>query len=118
MQILTFQNANLDTESPACSNCDYPVESLAHIFISCPTTCRFIDKIKKLIHDKIDNTYTDPSKSLFNTCSHSNQIINYINLTAKWYISRQFQKKKTSFLGRLHQTCQTISPRREAVYNP
>ena len=47
-----------------------------------------------MINEKIDITYVDPTKSLFITCSHTNQIINYINLTAKWYISRQFQNKQ------------------------
>ena len=28
------------------------------------------------------------------TCYHSNPLINYLNITAKWYISNKFQNKK------------------------
>ena len=27
-------------------------------------------------------------------CNHANPLVNYINLTAKWYISRNFQHSK------------------------
>ena len=27
-------------------------------------------------------------------CNHANPLVNYINLTAKWYISRNFQQSK------------------------
>ena len=27
-------------------------------------------------------------------CNHANPLVNYINLTAKWYISRNYQQSK------------------------
>ena len=35
--------------------------------------------------------YRDQNCKYFITVTHSNQIINYLNMIAKWYISRQFQ---------------------------
>ena len=84
---------HIDRESPNCSLCHGSLESLPHIFIDCPTTTRFVTLINGFITANIDTDYRDPDRTYFITCSHENQVINFINLTAKWYISRQFQNK-------------------------
>ena len=83
----------IDRDSPNCGLCHGPIESLPHIYLHCPMTIQFVGSIVDFITTHIDVTYNDPHKLFFITCSHNNQLINYINLTAKWYISRQFQNK-------------------------
>ena len=81
-------------DSDQCSLCGTALETLAHIFLYCPQTIEFRDKLKKFIIDKIYRNYRDPKSFHFLTCSHHDQIVNYINLTAKWYMSRNFQNSK------------------------
>ena len=84
----------IDTESDNCSQCGLYLETLPHIFLYCSSTKRFVERVNNLIITKIDGNFRDNSNIHFFTCCHNNPIINYINLTAKWYISRQFQTKK------------------------
>ena len=84
---------HIERDSPNCSACNGPIESLAHIFVQCPISTQFITLINGFIRTHIDSNYSDPSRRYLITCSHDNQLINYINLTAKWYISRQYQNK-------------------------
>ena len=81
-------------DSDQCSLCDKALETLAHIFLHCRHTIEFREKLEKFIIDKIYGGYRDPKSFYFIACSHDNQIVNYINLTAKWYISRNFQNSK------------------------
>ena len=83
----------IDSDSPMCSLCRQAVESLIHIFITCHVTNVFIKKVNTFIVNKIDPNYSDPNKFYFITCSHDNILINFLNIIAKWYISRQFQCK-------------------------
>ena len=38
--------------------------------------------------------YRDINNYYLVTCYHSNPLINYLNITAKWYISKKIQNKK------------------------
>ena len=38
--------------------------------------------------------YRDENCKFFITVTHSNKIINYINMIAKWYISRKFKNEQ------------------------
>ena len=49
---------------------------------------------------KLDHQYRDPKNFHFLTFNHENKAINYINMVAKWYISKQFQNQlKLDWLG-------------------
>ena len=71
-----------------CSLCDESLETLEHIFLSCSHTKAFCDKLKCFIQNNIDREFRDRKKMYFVLCNHSNSVINYFNLTAKWYISK------------------------------
>lgn len=83
----------IEPNNGLCTHCGV-LESLNHIFFDCNHTTTFIHKLVKFIKDKIDPGYTDHLRYQFITCNHENQIVNYINLAAKWFISRQFQTNK------------------------
>ena len=78
------------------------LETLEHIFIQCPHTNIFKNILNTFIKNKIDREYRDnrnyhfnfDNMSRYNYCNHANPMVNYINLTAKWYISRNFQQYK------------------------
>ncbi len=77
-----------------CSLCHSALETLPHIFLKCKVTIEFVKRLNTFVCMKIDPTYRDPKKFFFITCNHHNNIINYINMSAKWYISKQFQNAK------------------------
>ena len=81
-------------DNPYCSMCTETnnIETLSHIFLKCPHTKSFISRLRLCIQMKIDPQYRDRKNVHFIFCNHTNQIINYINIAAKWYISKQFQK--------------------------
>ena len=81
-------------DNPICCNCKLHLETLAHIFLKCSHTKSFISILRSFILLKIDPTYRDQNCKYFITVTHSNQIINYLNMIAKWYISRQFQNEQ------------------------
>ena len=43
----------------------------------------------------IDRNYSDPTLFHFVTSYHNNVTINFMNICAKWYISRQFHNKQS-----------------------
>ena len=77
-----------------CSLCDQSLETLEHIFLSCSHTKAFCDKLKCFNQNNIDREFRDRKKMYFVLCNHSNSVINYFNLTAKWYISKNFHSSK------------------------
>ena len=81
---------NIDNDFK-CSKCNDAVENLEHIFIHCLSTLRFIKLLNTFIRDKFLAEYQDESKFHFITCCHDNKVVNYLNLIAKWFISRCFQ---------------------------
>ena len=81
-------------DNPICCNCKLHLETLAHIFLKCSHTKSFISILRSFILLKIDPTYRGQNCKYLITVTHSNQIINYLNMIAKWYISRQFQNEQ------------------------
>ena len=67
---------------------------MRHIFIRCPHTISFLKQLKTFILRKIDPLYRDNNLAHFILLNHSTDIVNYLNLAAKWYISKQFQLEK------------------------
>ena len=39
--------------------------------------------------------YSDDNRYLFICCNHENDIINFLNMAGKWFVSRCFQKEET-----------------------
>ena len=83
----------IEPSNGICRHCGV-LESLNHIYFNCNHATMFIRKLIRFINDKVDSGYTDYLRYSFITCNHDNQIINFINLAAKWFISRQFQMNK------------------------
>ena len=81
-------------DNDQCSLCQGGLETLEHIFIQCPHTNIFKNILNTFIKNKIDREYRDNRNYHFMICNHANPLVNYINLTAKWYISRNFQQSK------------------------
>ena len=77
-----------------CSLCKDSLETLEHIFLNCSHTKIFCNTLFSFIKDKIDREFRDSNKTYLILCNHSGPIINYLLLTAKWYISRNFQSAK------------------------
>ena len=42
----------------------------------------------------VDHLYRDNNIRYFITINHSNEIVNYLNMIAKWYISIKFQREQ------------------------
>ena len=81
-------------DNDQCSLCQGALETLEHIFIQCSHTNIFKNRLKTFINNKIDREYRDNGNYHFMICNHANPLVNYINLAAKWYISRNFQHSK------------------------
>ena len=84
----------IDTESAQCYHCNSGLETLPHIFLTCPVTKSFLGKVVDCIVNSIQGDYSDPSQLYYITCSHANPLVNFIWAVAKLYISRQFQLQK------------------------
>ena len=80
-------------EDDICVLCNNYTETLDHLFIHCTATRVFINTLNDFIVKNIDNTYTDINHYYFITSHHTSDLINYLNLLAKWYISRRAQKE-------------------------
>ena len=78
-----------------CSLCHEALETLEHIFLHCRHTKIFTNKLNTFIYNNIDKEFRNNKNFHFIVCNHSNPVINYINITAKWYISRNFQNAKS-----------------------
>ena len=76
-----------------CRHC-HRLESLTHIFFECDHTSRLLAKLGSFIRLNFDNTYSDNLRYYLVTCNHENQVINYLNMAVKWYISRQYQASR------------------------
>ena len=85
---------NIVKDNGRCGLCNGALETLEHIFIYCPNTKIFIRSLNIFIRHKICREYRDINNYYLVTCYHSNPLINYLNITAKWYISKNFQNKK------------------------
>ena len=82
----------IEKDSGNCNYCNVP-ESLTHIFLDCNHTFGFVNKLGNFIREKFDPDYWDVTRFYFITCSHQIQEVNFINMIAKWYMSKQFQFK-------------------------
>ena len=71
-----------------------------HIFLYCPYSKVFTDRLNKFITDNIFTDFRDTKRYYFITCNHVNAIVNYLNITAKWYMSKQELRPFASFCGR------------------
>ena len=85
---------NIVKDNGRCGLCNGALETLEHIFLYCPNTKIFIRSLNIFIRHKICREYRDIDNYYLVTCYHSNPLINYLNITAKWYISKNFQNKK------------------------
>ena len=81
-------------DSDQCSLCNSALETLAHIFLYCPYSKVFTDRLNKFITDNIFKDFRDTKRYYFITCNHVNSIVNYLNITAKWYMSKKIQTAK------------------------
>ena len=77
--------------TPMCSLCNSHLETLPHIFLKCSHTLNFRSVLQDFICTKIDANYCDLKSVHFIISNHNNKVINYVNIAAKWYISKQFQ---------------------------
>ena len=78
-------------DSPMCSLCNSHLETLPHIFLHCSHTLTFRCVLQNFIRTNFYHQYRDTKPVHFIISNHENKIINYVNLAAKWYISKQFQ---------------------------
>ena len=81
-------------DNPNCLKCKNNIETLTHIFINCPHTKSFLIHLRTFILLKIDPLYRDNKCSYLITINHNIHVINYLNMAAKWYISKQFQQEQ------------------------
>ena len=89
----------ITTES-GCSFCDCEEETLDHIFLECPVSSDFIKQLNVFITKIFDASYSDVNRRYLITTNHDNTIINYLNMSAKWYLSRSYQlETKPTWLG-------------------
>ena len=89
----------IEKESPNCSLCSNNIiETLKHIFLDCPVSGALRGQLSNII-DSHSNGYLlelqEKRNFSFIMCSHPSQVVNYLVLAFKWYISRQYQAKKT-----------------------
>ena len=77
-----------------CSLCKSSLETLEHIFLYCSYTKIFTKTLYNFIRQKICREFRDIQSYYLITCDHYNPIVNYLNITAKWYISRKFQNSQ------------------------
>ena len=84
---------NIEKDSPYCSKCN-KLETLDHIFLKCPHTLNLVQQLNTFIRVNLEPTYIDNNMFFFVTCMNNNRSINFLNLCAKWYISRAFQQDK------------------------
>ena len=103
-------------DSDQCSLCNSALERLPHIFLYCPYSKVFTDRLYKFITDNILTDFRDTKRYYFITCSHNNAIVNYINITAKWYMSKKFQNAKPLILGRIYKIYKGSSYGRKKKY--
>ena len=81
--------------SNICIHCNLKIETLEHIFLDCTVSKKFKEELNLFINsNKIHKGYKDTNGYYWVTCNHSNHIINYLNLVAKWYLSRCYQTEK------------------------
>ena len=85
---------NIVKDNGRCGLSNGALETLEHIFLYCPNTKIFIRSLNILIRHKICREYRDINNYYLVTCYHSNPLINYLSITAKWYISKKIQNKK------------------------
>ena len=81
-------------DNDQCSLCQGALETLEHTFIQCSHTNTFKNRLNTFKNNKIYREYRDNGNYYFMICNHANPLVNCINLTAKWYISRNFQHSK------------------------
>ena len=89
---------HIETGSGNCDHCNVP-ETLTHIFFECGYASSFINTLSQFIADRVDLVYRDDNRFFLLTCFHSNDVVNFLNLSAKWYISRQFQTRQVLLWG-------------------
>ena len=87
---------NIVKDNGRCSLCNGALETLEHIFLYCTNTKIFIRSLNNFIGHEICREYRDINHNYRVTCYHSNPLINYLNVTTKWYISKEI-KIKTAF---------------------
>ena len=79
--------------NPHCQKCG-ALETLEHIYIYCPNSLQFIDRVHDFIRTKLDNQFADREHITRFSCSHSNTAVTFLLLVCNWYIGRQYQKGK------------------------
>ena len=84
-------NMKIVTDNANCCLCNNALETISHIYLQCPHTLDFVNILNDNIRLKIDHSYRDLNKKHYIICNHDNPSINYLNLVAKWYLSKQFQ---------------------------
>ena len=57
----------------------------------------FIGSLNNFIRHNIYREYRDINNHYLVTCYYSNTLINYLNITANWYISKKIQIKKAFY---------------------
>ena len=86
------------SSSYSCSLC-FPAatETLDHIYLKCPKTLPFKEKLRSFITNSVDSTYSLENHVYYFTCDHPNNVINFLNLVANWYIGRKVQNEKVFY---------------------
>ena len=82
-------------DSVTCSFCTNTAETLEHIYLNCPKSIEFRDKVEKHIKDVLPQFYNHQDSRVDRfTCYSTSKSVNFIYLVANWYLGRQFQNKK------------------------
>ena len=81
-------------DSDQCSLCNSALETLPHIFLYCPYSKVFTDRLNKFMTDNIFTDFRATKRYYFITYNHVNTIVNYLHITAEWYMSKQIQTAK------------------------
>ena len=63
-------------------HCNIP-KTFAPIFFDCGYTSSFIKKLSQFTTDRVDPDYRDDTRFYLLTCSHRNDIANFLNLAGK-----------------------------------
>ena len=82
--------------NPHCQNCG-ALETLEHIYLYCPYSIQFVEKIHTFIVSNLDGDFTDQDHVIRFSCSHANRAVTFLLLTCNWYIGRQYQKGKSLY---------------------
>ncbi len=101
MQIATNKYHRYKMKITTSYNCYFcgpeTVETLEHIYLKCPKTVNFKQKLNVFIRNFIDRDYPENEIVSQFTIDHQNEAINFLYLVLHWYIGRKAQYDKALY---------------------